>query len=150
MSGLIGTQTFYFLCLVTLPMLFSGSVLADDPGDKTRRPEKPVQRALAWELPKNQCLQPRAPGQRKKVTDSQGITREEWDVDYYTMKRYERKESRWKSCVKNYKTGLKKNFDTLKHSARFGLTEQQATSILGKMKVIQTVLLSPEGLLPDD
>jgi len=124
--------------------------LADGSSDTVSNTPKPVQQALAWELPANQCRKPKAPGQRKKVTDSQGITREEWDVDYYTMKRYNRKETRWKKCVGNYKAVLKDDFVRLKASAQHGLTESQAAIIMGKMKVIQAVLMSPDGLLPTE
>jgi hypothetical protein len=52
------------------------------------------------------------------------------------------------TCVDNYKQDLFSDQETLKNSAQYGLTEQQANIILSKMKMIQTALLSPDGILP--
>ncbi len=127
-------------------MLFSTGLGAAEV--ETPTVHKKVQEALNWELPENPCSQPKAPGKSKEIRDEQGVTRTEWDVDSYTLARYERKERRWKKCVDKYKRGLAKEQETLKSSAQYGLTQQQANIILGKMKTIQTVLLSPEGILP--
>jgi hypothetical protein len=107
-----------------------------------------VQAALDWELPDNPCTQPKAPGTSKEIRDEQGVARTDWDVDGYTLARYERKEKRWMTCVDDYKQDLFSDQETLKNSAQYGLTEQQANIILSKMKMIQTVLLSPDGILP--
>ncbi|XOV84676.1 MAG: hypothetical protein ACFHXK_06055 [bacterium] len=108
---------------------------------------KKVQQALDWELPQNKCVFPKAPGKRKQVTDDMGSTHTEWDVDTYTLKRYQRKENRWKKCVERYKTSLGKEFETLKASAQYGLTQPQAETILAKMKLIQQVMMSESGQL---
>jgi hypothetical protein len=70
-----------------------------------------------------------------------------WDVDSYTLNRYERKRKRWQKCVDRYKARLENDFAALKDSAQYGLTKEQADIILGKMKLIQTVLTSPDGTL---
>lgn len=114
----------------------------------TKETPKQVQSALAWQLPMISCNKPKPPGVRKEVFDDDGIRREEWDVDYYTLKRYKRKERRWEACVDDYKAGLAKSFTTLKNSAQYGLTQPQADIILGKMKAIQLALQSPEGVQP--
>lgn len=107
-----------------------------------------VQEALDWQLPENPCKRPKPPGDSKEIRDEQGVTRTQWDVDGYTLARYERKEKRWKKCVDKYKQSLAAEQETLKSSAQYGLTQQQANIILGKMKTIQSVLLSPDGTLP--
>ncbi len=108
---------------------------------------KKVQQALDWELPENTCAFPKAPGKKKQVTDDMGSTHTEWDVDTYTLERYQRKENRWKKCVERYKSNLAKEFETLKASAQYGLTQPQADRILGNMKLIQQVMMSESGLL---
>lgn len=120
---------------------------AEQPSDYGTVHEK-VREALDWELPENPCSQPKPPGERKEIRDEQGTTRTDWDVDSYTLARYERKENRWKDCVDEYKRGLAAEQETLKSSAQYGLTQQQANIILGNMKTIQSVLLSPDGTLP--
>ena len=134
---------FYGVLLLMLISTAAYSQEADIPAV-----HKKVQEALDWQLPENPCKQPKAPGKSKEIRDEQGVTRTEWDVDSYTLARYERKEKRWKKCVDNYKRDLAKEQETLKSSAQYGLTQQQANIILGKMKMIQTVLMSPEGVLP--
>jgi hypothetical protein len=109
---------------------------------------KEVRKALAWELPVSDCVRPTMPGVRQEVHDVQGTTIDYWDVDSYTFKRYQRKERRWQQCVDRYKDRLRKDFEWLRDSARYGLTKNQANVILGKMKVIQTVLMSPDGIVP--
>lgn len=113
-------------------------------GDDGAKVHKQVQQALSWELPENKCVPPKAPGKRKQVTDDQGSTHTEWDVDSYTLERYQRKENRWKKCVDRYKASLVEDFETLQNSAQHGLTKPQADIILSKMKQIQEVLVSPE------
>jgi hypothetical protein len=108
---------------------------------------KKVQQALDWELPENKCTFPKAPGKKKQVTDDMGSTHTEWDVDTYTLERYQRKENRWKKCVARYKKSLSKDFETLKASAQYGLTQPQADKILGHMKLIQQVMMSESGVL---
>ena len=127
-------------------MLFSTEIFAEE----VDAPEvhKKVQAALDWTLPENKCRQPKPPGRRKEVNDDQGGTRTEWDADSYRVDRYERKERRWQSCVKRYKQKLSKDFETLKSSAQYGLTQPQADAILGKMKTIQSAILAPDGIPP--
>ncbi len=132
-----------YICAALIIVPLGQLSAAEDTAMKTH---KKVQAALDWQLPVNICKVPKPPGKRKRVTDDQN-TREEWDVDSYTLGRYQRKENRWKKCVENYKSGLLKEFDTLKNSAEFGLTQQQADIILGKMAQIQEVITSPEGAL---
>lgn len=131
------------ICLTLLTTAVFNAEAAD-----AQQVHKKVQEALDWQLPGNNCLKPEAPGQRKEVRDEQGATRTEWDVDSYTIARYERKEKRWQKCVDKYKSKLADDFETLKNSAQYGLTPAQAETILTKMKLIQTVISSPEGLPP--
>ena len=103
-----------------------------------------VQAALDWELPDNTCKKPRLDVVSSNVVDGEG-SRTQTDVDSYTIDRYLRKEKRRKSCVEKYKAGLMENFGTLRNSAQYGLTQAQADIILGKLALIQSVYLSPDG-----
>ncbi len=114
-------------------------------GEDSPKVHKKVQQALSWELPENKCVPPKAPGKSKQVTDDLGSTHTEWDVDSYTLERYQRKENRWKKCEDRYKARLVNDFETLKNSAQYGLTKPQADIILGKMKQIQEVLVPPQA-----
>lgn len=116
-------------------------------GEDTPKVHKKVQQALDWELPKNKCVMPKAPGKKKQVNDDMGSSHTEWDVDTYTLERYQRKENRWKKCVERYKSNLAKEFETLKNSAQYGLTQPQADTILSHMKLIQQVMMSETGTL---
>ena len=146
----------FTLCSAVSLLLFTASMAHADAerqsstsAEDTTQPHPQVREALAWTLPVNACKKPKPPGQRKAIFDNDGVSREEWDVDYYTLKRYKRKEQRWEKCVDDYKNGLKKDFHTLRNSASYGLTQIQANTILGKMKIIQTVMESAEGLPPE-
>jgi hypothetical protein len=103
-----------------------------------------VQKALDYNLPELTCTKPELPGASKDVVDSNGnVTRA--DVDSYTLGRYERAEKRWNKCLAKYKKGLMKDFERLKNSAAHGLTQAQANTIMGKMKTIQSAVISPSG-----
>jgi hypothetical protein len=124
-------------------------LLAAHPGhaEDTPKVHKKVQQALDWELPKNKCVLPKAPGKKKQVNDDMGSSHTEWDVDSYTLERYQRKENRWKKCVERYKSNLAKEFENQKNSAQYGLTQPQADTILANMKLIQQVMMSETGTL---
>ena len=69
-----------------------------------------------------------------------------FDVDHYKIDRYKRKKERWETCVSRYKSNLLEQFEVLKSTAQYGLTEQQVQTILDKLAQIQAVVLSPEGI----
>ncbi len=100
-----------------------------------------VQQALDWELPALECTKPKIRGAGIAITDGSG-DRTQTDVDSYTLARNERKMKRWNTCVSNYKQRLNTDFETLKDCAQYGLTKDQANIILGKMKLIQTTIIS--------
>ena len=106
---------------------------------------KEVIAALEWELPANECLKPKLIAQSSNIVDSEGA-RAITDVDSYTIGRYNRKEKRWRKCVQNYKEELMKDFQKLRGSAKYGLTQDQANAILAKMALIQRIYLSADGL----
>lgn len=108
-----------------------------------------VQQALNWSLPANECRKPRSKGTVTKVSNEGADSGARSDVDSYTLKRFKRKEKRWMKCVDGYKEGLKDEFETLRGSAQHGLTQDQATTIMGKMKLIQSVLMTHDGLPPE-
>ena len=110
---------------------------------------KEVKWALEWTLPGNNCERPRIVSHSYNVKDSEG-DRPVTDVDSYTIKRYERKEVRWQKCVDKYKKGLLKDFERLKNSAQYGLTQEQADIILSNMALLQAVYISEEGLPPTE
>jgi hypothetical protein len=56
--------------------------------------------------------------------------REQIDVDSYTLRRYERQEKRWQSCLEDYRKLLMTDFEKLKASAQHGLTQDQAGKAL--------------------
>ncbi len=117
-----------------------------------------VRAALDWQLPLNNCENPRfnrslegilAHGGSISVeTSSQTPT--VFDVDHYQIDRYERKKKRWEICVSRYKSELLKHFEILKSSARYGLTKQQAETIVRKLAQIQAAVMSPEGIALED
>jgi len=102
-----------------------------------------VQSALDWQLPDIECAKPETRGKRFAVVDSTG-DRAQTDVDSYTLGRQERKMKRYNTCVTAYKQVLNDDFESLKNCAQYGLTKHQATIILGKMKLIQTTMVSLE------
>jgi hypothetical protein len=106
---------------------------------------KKVQAALSYNIPMNECKQPKLAGAQTDIVDTSGTTTRS-DIDSYKLARFERKEKRWKTCLSKYKQGLKKDFDRLRNSAQYGLTQQQAEIILEKMALIQSALISPVGL----
>ncbi|NKC00318.1 MAG: hypothetical protein GKR90_17780 [Pseudomonadales bacterium] len=121
-----------------------------------------VQAALDYQLPANTCGKPIAvsgdsssappPTQSSgsvavfEGTSSASVS----DVDGYSRKRLERKEKRRKKCVASYKDGLLGDMETLKDSAKHGLTEGQAKAILGSMALIQKVYMTQNGVLEAD
>ncbi len=102
-----------------------------------------VQAALDWQLPANRCKRPRELIMSSTADPAQG-GKPQTDVDSYTMKRFERKEKRWKKCVKKYQNALMKDFEALKSSAQYGLTKAQADTILANMAVLQEAYMKAE------
>ncbi len=115
-----------------------------------------VQQALDWELPDYSCERPKplamAPadnpigvglGAGLSASGSlQGVGATiSYDVDYVMVAAHERKEKRWKTCDQAYRDGLMADFVELKNSAQYGLTEQQAQTILTKLALIQSTIL---------
>jgi len=107
-----------------------------------------VQEALDWELPVNSCKKPKMVAVSSNIVDAEGA-RAQTDVDSYAIDRYHRKEKRWKSCVKAYKDALLEDFGELRDSAQHGLTQAQAETIVAKLGLIQSVVLSPDGRIDD-
>lgn len=131
------------LVSLTFVALANAALAADAP---QTHPE--VQAALNWALPANTCKQPRSVGTVTKVNNEGADSGARADVDSYTIERYERKKKRWLKCVDGYKDDLKGDFETLRGSAQHGLTQAQANTILGKMKLIQSVIMTQDGKPP--
>ena len=100
-----------------------------------------VQSALDWQLPEMECTKPVLRGAGIAIVDGSG-DRTQTDIDSYTLERHERKMKRFNSCVGAYKLVLNNDFERLKDCAQYGLTKAQANIILGKMKLIQTTIIS--------
>ena len=98
-----------------------------------------VQAALDWQLPENSCIKPNLTGDSAAIVDSLGVT-SSYHVDGYKLGRHKRKLKRWQKCAKSYRKDLMADFENLKSSAQYGLTQDQAKQILGKMALIQTAL----------
>lgn len=120
-----------------------------------------VQEAMDYQVPENTCSKPRGvegtinaspPPARQAGTAEFFVgssDSEVSDMDSYTRKRLQNKERRWKKCVANYKAGLLEDMETLKGSAAYGITKEQAEIILGNMAAIQKVYMTPEGVLEE-
>jgi hypothetical protein len=91
------------------------------------------------------CDKPELPGASKDVVDPATGNVQRADIDSYTLGRFERAEKRWKKCLTKYKAALMDDFERLKNSASYGLTQTQATTIMGNMKRIQSAVVSPTG-----
>ncbi len=123
-----------------------------------------VQAALDWQLPLNKCSKPRTIISHRRVVAAGGTyfqapstatrrgagTATISDIDHYQINRFERKKKRWEACVRNYKSALLEHFETLKNSATYGLTKEQAEIILGKLAQLQAAVESPDGITTVD
>jgi hypothetical protein len=146
--------------MLSLRNLLCASFLITLPYNSSAETHEAVQAALDWELPSNSCKKPRPSDGQEDVLAHGGVishsptgTTENsegaptvFGVDHYKIDRYERKKKRWETCVSSYKSNLLEQFEVMKSSARYGLTEQQAETILGKFAQIQAAVLSPEGI----
>lgn len=117
-----------------------------------------VQAALDYQLPENTCSKPdvitgdanvvapiQDPSSVSLFESSSTVVVSE--VDSYERGRQERKEKRWRKCLAKYKQGLLDDFERLNSSAQHGLTEEQAHTILTHMALVQSVFLTPDGVL---
>jgi hypothetical protein len=142
------TKLIIFLLILVIPNLVNAKT------------HKKVQAALDYDMPENICKKPTkfantkstatAPAQSSSGTDvfSGGGSVNNSDTDSYTIRRLEKKEQKWRKCVDKYKADLLKDMATLKASAQYGLTQTQATEIVAKMRGIQDVYMTPDGV-PD-
>lgn len=109
---------------------------------------KKVLAALDYDIPVYKCRKPKSLIQMTEV-NNEGAT-SVLDIDSYQLNRAERKQKRWQSCVARYKQALLEDFTELENSAQYGLTQDQANTILGKMADIQSVIMSVDGIKPFD
>jgi len=139
-------------------LILSSCLLLTLPGVAFGETHKDVQAALDYQLRENTCSKPKviasntaasAPAQAAgSASFFVGTsTTEVTEVDSYTRRRQERKESRWRSCVAEYKANLLNDMEELKSSARHGITRAQANTILTNMAMIQEVYLTTDGVL---
>ncbi|MEM7100083.1 MAG: hypothetical protein AAF541_17580 [Pseudomonadota bacterium] len=63
------------------------------------------------------------------------------DVDHYTRTQHNRKLKKWTRCIKRYNKILLKDFARLKDSVKHGMTQDQANTVLGKLKAIQDTVM---------
>ena len=128
------------------------------PGLLLAETHKKVQAALDYQVAENTCKKPskfantgsvsNAPVQSSGSADffTGSGTAESSDMDSYTINRLEKKEKRWRQCVDEYKAGLLEDMIELKSSAQYGLSQDQANIIAGKMLAIQNVYMTPDGV----
>ena len=108
-----------------------------------------VQAALDYSIPLNSCKKPRSIVITANIIDGDGEGGvSQSDVDSYTMNRLQRKQKRWQSCVKKYKTVLLRDLAALRECAQYGLTQEQASIILARMAEIQLVVMTVDGIKP--
>jgi len=125
--GDIKVNRIIFITAVVLTGLLGWqSALAESQG---MHPE--VAKALAYQLPKNECQPPK----RRKSNVSSG-----------QLRKLERALTRYENCIKDYKADILEDYGQLKESANFGLTQPQADTILKKMGRIQLAIQSKYGL----
>ncbi|MEQ9452812.1 MAG: hypothetical protein RJQ07_14615 [Pseudomonadales bacterium] len=136
-----------FRLTLSLALALWGSIATASEADKLH---PAVAAALAWEMPSHECGdEPKLFASNKATNDEQGLNLTVTDVDHYTQKRHARKVKRWEKCVDKHKKQLKKSFETLKNSAQHGLTQDQAATILDKMKLIQWALIARDAVPRD-
>ena len=142
-------------------LLLSSCLLLALPGTAFGQTHTDVQAALDYQLPENTCTKPKdftpnttvsAPAQAGGSTSFfiGSSTTDVIDVDSYTRRRQERQESRWRSCVATYKAELLNDMEELRSSARHGITQEQANTILTNMAMIQEVYLTWDGVLEQE
>ena len=140
--------------LIAISVLTSALVASPAVNAEGLHPE--VKFALQYEVPENTCKRPRGGEDLKSVsapTQSSGSlnvfdgsnTGDVSEIDSYTRKRIARKEKRWKQCVGDYKKGLLADMERLKSSAQYGLTQEQANTILANMARIQEAYMTTQG-----
>lgn len=135
---------FLYACLIVTPLPLIAEI------------HRSVQSALDYEIPANTCTKPKKFANTTSSKDSHLISSGSLrlagggsanisDMDSYTINRLNRKERKWKKCVSHYKAALFVDMNRLKSSAQYGLTQLQANIIMGKMRKIQNIYLSPDG-----
>jgi hypothetical protein len=145
-NSLMKTPVIFFIFL----MLGPTTVIAET--------HEKVEAALNYQTPENTCEKPTkfantdtrtAPQQSAGSSDyfSGSSTASTSDTDSYTIRRLEKKEEKWRKCVDQYKSTLLEDMQTLKSSAQFGLTQEQADMIVAKMLAIQNIYITPDGVL---
>ena len=114
-----------FLSMTTLPAL-----AAEQP---EIHPE--VQKALDYQLRQNTCEPPK---------------RRQSSVNSNPGRKMKKALERYQKCVISYKQDILEDFNQLRGSAQYGLTQAQADQILGKMAVIQKAIESKYGVPMSD
>lgn len=113
---------------------------------EARVPPAEVVAALAYVLPANTCKAPKLSGGNWSTTNPSDGATEYYDLDYAEQRRYQRALKRYDKCLRDYKSGLQDDFAALKGSAQHGLTNDEATTIMGHMALIGEVLAANDGL----
>ena len=104
--------------------------------------------ALTWSLPDNQC-EPPAAFRGLTLINEEGVEDTLRKLNPGQKRLADKKKKKYDSCIVDYKTHLIAELETLKNSARHGLTQDQAKTILTKMAFIQQVIESPMALPPE-
>ncbi|MEM7216917.1 MAG: hypothetical protein AAF515_01035 [Pseudomonadota bacterium] len=134
------------LCLtLTICWIASGTAFAKERSVKQIRS---LDDALSWEVPQSPCEAPKDPriasgGQNFDPANPQ--TSSSYDLDHYTLSRFERKMKRWRKCESRYRERLYANGMALQRvaqqaSAEQRLTQEQLDVILIKVAQVKLIL----------
>ena len=114
-------------------------------GDISAKLHPKVQSALTWEVPADECgKHPKLARAGKDIDEGNGVKRR-FDVHSATIARHDRRQKRWAKCMTSYNQGLVDSIEMLRGSAKHGLTEAQANTILQKMVNAQAVLTAQQA-----
>jgi len=101
-----------------------------------------VQYALDWTLPAHRCEAPPA-SFFQPIVDSDGVPSTSRALPPSQERLMAKKKKKFDACIESYKRGLVKEFGRLKDVAKHGLTQEQASTILAKLALIQAVVQDP-------
>jgi len=129
--------------------------------EDARHPD--VEAALAWALPESGCAPPDSFTSLGGKTAQTDVIRHQnsntsagmfgVDVagggDSAAIRREQRRQERWHVCMRAYKQRLVDDFGVLRASFDRPMTRNDAEAIATKLRLIQDIVMSPSGEVPD-
>ena len=107
-----------------------------------------VEAALNWNLPVNQCTPPHA-FLGMSLINEEGVSNSTRKLNPGQQRMAARKKATYDKCIIDYKNNLIMEWKILKGVPQYGVTQDQAETILARMAFIQTVIESPLALPPE-